>query len=83
VDEALVDRVRERYASRVRRLDASLTGQPIADPIDTLADIDREALAAERGVLIKLRDDGLINDEVLREIQTELDLDEMKLVKRL
>jgi CPA1 family monovalent cation:H+ antiporter len=39
----------------------------------------REALAAERRMLLKLRDDGVIGDEVMRRVQEELDLEESKL----
>ena len=36
----------------------------------------RELLGAEREELIKLRDRGIINDEVLRTVQRDLDLEE-------
>jgi CPA1 family monovalent cation:H+ antiporter len=39
----------------------------------------REALVAERRMLVKLRDDGVIGDDVMRRIQEELDLEESKL----
>jgi monovalent cation/hydrogen antiporter len=39
----------------------------------------REALGAERRMLLKLRDDGVIGDEVMRRVQEELDLEESKL----
>jgi CPA1 family monovalent cation:H+ antiporter len=39
----------------------------------------RQALAAERRMLVKLRDDGVIGDEVMRRVQEELDLEESKL----
>jgi CPA1 family monovalent cation:H+ antiporter len=39
----------------------------------------REALAAERRMLVKLRDNGVIGDDVMRRVQEELDLEESKL----
>ena len=39
----------------------------------------REAIGAERRMLVKLRDDGVIGDEVMRRVQEELDLEESKL----
>jgi len=36
-------------------------------------------LAAQREAIIGLRDDGVINDEVLREVERELDLEELRL----
>ena len=37
-----------------------------------------EALRVERETLIRLRDEGRINDEVLRRIERELDLSESR-----
>ena len=39
----------------------------------------REAVGAERRMLVRLRDDGVIGDDVLRRVQEELDLEESKL----
>ncbi|HEY7091257.1 MAG TPA: Na+/H+ antiporter [Tepidisphaeraceae bacterium] len=39
----------------------------------------REALSAERNMLVKLRDDGTISDEILRRVQRALDLEESRL----
>jgi Na+/H+ antiporter len=41
--------------------------------------VRRAALRAERRMLVKLRDDGVIGDEVMRRVQEELDLEESKL----
>jgi CPA1 family monovalent cation:H+ antiporter len=50
-----------------------------APACDTDELIRREALQAERQMLVKLRDDGVIGDDVLRGIQQELDLEESRL----
>ena len=39
----------------------------------------RELLRAERQTAMKLRDEGRINDEVLRRVEHELDLSEERL----
>jgi CPA1 family monovalent cation:H+ antiporter len=39
----------------------------------------REVIGAERSTLIGLRHSGVINDEVLRRIQHDLDLEEARL----
>ena len=58
---------------------------PRDDSQDELADHDRqielslEALRVERETAIRLRDEGRINDEVLRRIERELDLNESRI----
>lgn len=44
-------------------------------------DIALEALRVERETVIRLRDEGRINDEVLRRIEHELDLDESRIAR--
>ena len=41
--------------------------------------MEREAINAERRMVIRLRDKGVIGDEVLRRIQSELDHEESRL----
>ena len=59
--------------------------QPRDDGQNELADYDRqmelslEALRVEREAAIRLRDEGRINDEVLRSIERELDLNESRI----
>jgi len=86
---AVVEEVRVGYEARVRRLsqqleasDGDANGGPSVDPCDTVAEAEAVALEAERLVLIKLRDDGHISDEVLRHIQEELDLAELRLASQ-
>jgi CPA1 family monovalent cation:H+ antiporter len=47
---------------------------------DRYAALSREALQVERETAIRLRDEGRINDEVLRRIERELDLNESTIV---
>ncbi len=79
---SLIAEVREGYEFRVQRFNNRLNESndlELADPCDSTIDVELEALEAERLVLIKLRDDGLIADEVLRHIQVELDIAEVRL----
>jgi monovalent cation/hydrogen antiporter len=39
----------------------------------------RERIEAQRGALIRLRNEGAINNEVMRRIERELDLEESRL----
>ena len=62
----------------------------LSDPADSEAEdagrrtiarleLSLEALRVERETLIRLRDEGRINDEVLRRIERELDLSESRI----
>jgi CPA1 family monovalent cation:H+ antiporter len=78
----LVDGVRESYELRVQRFNHRLTEtneMELADPCADVVDVELEAIEAERLTLIKLRDDDLIADEILRRVQNELDLAELRL----
>ena len=84
-------RVRAAYDDRVayymRQLNPDADGggdgsgatDPAALACETGEQIEREALAAERQMVIRLRDQGVIGDEVLRRIQEELDHEESRL----
>ena len=81
----LIARVRNLYEERLR----VLAGQAKILELDHVLfaelkgmdEIRGEAMEAERLMLVKLRDDGLINDEILRKVQVELDLEESKLTR--
>ncbi len=75
------ERLRDHYSRRAQRFAASGT----VDPECTLeaAEADRrlryEALHAERTMLINLRNDGTISDEVLHRLERELDVEALRL----
>jgi CPA1 family monovalent cation:H+ antiporter len=78
----LVGEVRAGYEARVLRFNHRLNATndvELADPCSDQVDIELEALEAERLTLIKLRDDELIADEILRRVQNELDIAELRL----
>jgi CPA1 family monovalent cation:H+ antiporter len=87
-----LDRMRATYDERVAYYSRQLTppdgdGKGAADAADdaqvvaceTGVQIEREAIAAERQMVVRLRDQGVIGDEVLRRIQAELDHEESRL----
>jgi CPA1 family monovalent cation:H+ antiporter len=85
-----LERVRAAYDERVayfsRQLNPAGDGAAAAatmDPADmaceTTEQMQREAIAAERQMVIRLRDQGTVGDEVLRRIQAELDHEESRL----
>ena len=73
------------YYSRQLAPDGDGNGSGAPDPAalacETGEDIEREALAAERQMIVRLRDQGVIGDEVLRRIQQELDHEESRLAE--
>jgi CPA1 family monovalent cation:H+ antiporter len=77
-----VSDLRAHYQDRVRLYTARAQGD--ADGISeelstTLVRLQRELLDVERNVVIRMRDEGIINDDVLRRIERELDLEEQRL----
>jgi len=84
VDEATLDRMRAEYEDRIAQLEEQRDGNGdrqrhgglFSSAYDRLA---REALKQERRTIIELRDQRVINDEVMRRIQKDLDLAETRL----
>jgi len=79
----ILARLRAGYDDRLRQLDACGDCSPEkggAHPAVPLYQrLEQEALTVERRTIIQLRDEYVINDEVLRRIQRDLDLAEARL----
>ena len=71
---AVAQRLADNYERTLHRLSANAARR--AD-LDTLAESERKlmiaALRAERAELLEMRDAGVINDETMREIESEID----------
>jgi CPA1 family monovalent cation:H+ antiporter len=84
--EAVVERLRERYESRIERLETRLGDRP-EDAHDAAVAVTGRALAemieAEREELRRMRRERAFPAETLREIERELDLDESRLRARI
>jgi len=78
----LAHHYRQRLADVVSDGDDADRGKR-ADPEQhrRLRDISRELARIERNTAIRLRDEGRINDDVLRQIERDLDLAEARLVE--
>ncbi len=83
VDSAVVTSLRERTERRLRAVgeqfsrearEAQGNGNPSFSP--TYRTVRARMLAAEREAVLRLRDEGQIDDEILLRIQRELDLEE-------
>jgi CPA1 family monovalent cation:H+ antiporter len=66
------------YRQRLAALLPRTESREDADGDDVQTGLSLEALRVERQTLIRLRDEGRINDEVLRRIERELDLTESR-----
>ncbi|HEX4795480.1 MAG TPA: Na+/H+ antiporter [Humisphaera sp.] len=79
--DEMIDRIRGRYKERLQIIEAYETTGAADEEARCVSDeqVRRQALTAEREMLILLRDDGTISDDVLRKVQHELDLDEARL----
>ncbi len=78
----LLDRVRAEYHDRLRQLEvcAGSPGQGKREhAVPLYHRLQQEALTIERRTIIQLRNEYVINDEVLRRIQRDLDLAETRL----
>jgi CPA1 family monovalent cation:H+ antiporter len=82
VPQEALTRLRSHYAHKLETLTQAIDGtgdehfdghQPVQQQLL------REVLAAERSAIIGLRDQGSIDDETLRLVERELDLEEQRL----
>ena len=82
VDDDVVERLRTRTQGRAltawERLGGAGSPEP---PSATYRRLRRQMLAAERDTFVKLRDAGRLDDELLRSVHRELDLEEAMLAR--
>jgi Na+/H+ antiporter len=77
----LYDDIRKHYTHRLANI-SHHDGQPHDDArelYDRYLALSQELLDTERKTAVRLRDEGRINDEVLRQLEHELDLSETRL----
>jgi CPA1 family monovalent cation:H+ antiporter len=82
--EDTLERVRGMYEYRRRRFAAQQDGaggdsRAIEERSLAYQQLVHELIAAQRRALVELRKQGAINDEVMRRVQRELDLEESRL----
>jgi len=85
----LIETLRAQYAHRLSHLGSEHTDGPEGQHPDADQAAEQEMLEhrairhavieAERGAVLELRDGGQINDEVLRRVERELDLEELRM----
>jgi CPA1 family monovalent cation:H+ antiporter len=80
--EELSQRLRSEYKERIQELERVDDSTSRASPGLFSADyerLSREALKVERATILNLRNQRVINDEVLRRVQRDIDLAEVRL----
>jgi CPA1 family monovalent cation:H+ antiporter len=82
LDEGTLQRLRIEYEDRIHQLEETERKDSESSPHLFSQEYERlshEGLQAERQVILKLRNDRVINDEVLRRVQRDIDLAEARL----
>jgi CPA1 family monovalent cation:H+ antiporter len=76
-----VRRLREELDERLGVYSRSLDGsdRPVSDNCNTSERIALDVIGAQREMLVRLRNDGVIGEEVMKRVQKELDHEESKL----
>jgi CPA1 family monovalent cation:H+ antiporter len=79
-DEVLAQ-IKTKYEMRIQRVRKDPVERGLsAAQIDEYHRIQKELLAMERSQLISLRKQSMVNDEILRKIEYELDLEETRMI---
>jgi|SRR5690242_14549776 monovalent cation/hydrogen antiporter len=75
----LLDQMRATYAHRSEHLEAAADGDGEDRELIEHREIRRTVRDAEREALLRLRTEGAVSEEVLRELERELDLEERRM----
>jgi CPA1 family monovalent cation:H+ antiporter len=80
VEAEMVQWLRTQYKDRIRRIRACcvVMDQGSCEQLAAFRNLQHEVLVAERRTAIRLRNQGVINDEVLHRIERDLDLEEAR-----
>jgi Na+/H+ antiporter len=83
IDEAQLKRMRDLYRARFRACVAVIgggtDGRPPPDPRREYGVLRRDLIGVERDTLLHLRNSGRLRQDVLRQIERDLDLEEARL----
>jgi monovalent cation/hydrogen antiporter len=77
---SLYDHLSRHYRERLENLNRADDNREAVSDYDRYVELSRETLRIERETAVRLRNEGRINDEVLRRIERELDLNESRFV---
>jgi CPA1 family monovalent cation:H+ antiporter len=74
----LVETLRRRYAHQADLLDESDEPAQTSRHVALHERLQREVLAAQQAEVVRLRDEGQISDQVMRRVQRDLDLEQLR-----
>jgi CPA1 family monovalent cation:H+ antiporter len=81
IGDDLLPIIKSKYEIRIQRIRKDQSQRKIDDEtLHAFLNIQRELIATERGMVLALRKEGKISEEVLRKIEYELDLEETRLI---
>jgi CPA1 family monovalent cation:H+ antiporter len=82
VTDQVLAQIKTKYEIRIQRLGQQIGNKTMLKEAQLLQflDIQQELLDIERKLVIELRREGKINDEVLKRVENELDLEESRLL---
>lgn len=81
LSDEVLNQIKSKYEIRIQRIRKDQVQRKMDDAqIIEFQRIQQELLAKERADVIRLRNEGVITDEVLRKIEYELDLEETRLI---
>lgn len=75
----LYDYRRRRFAARLGAAEEDGSGEDYEERSSVFKQFQREVLSAEREELVRLRNEGRINNEVMHRVERDLDLEESRL----
>jgi monovalent cation/hydrogen antiporter len=79
LQDEVLNQIKTRYEIRIQRMRNESSQKMTTEQIEALHEIQKNLLKVERSLVLKLRNDGDINDEIMRKIEYELDLEETRL----
>jgi monovalent cation/hydrogen antiporter len=80
MNDAVLSQIKSKYEIRIQRIRKDESKQHMnADQIAELQRMQYELLNRERELILRLRKEGKVSDEVVRKIEYELDLEEARL----
>jgi Na+/H+ antiporter len=80
VNDAVLNQLKSKYEIRIQRIRKDQSENKLSpQQIEELHRIQKELLKKERELIVSLRKNGQVSDEVVRKIEYELDLEEARL----
>lgn len=81
VADEVVERLTQEYEEELAALQDLEGGEDQgAAPVDRRRELTLDLIARQRAMVVRLRDEGTIDDTVLREVQAQLDAEELRLL---